>query len=292
VVTCLKLKFTIPIYLHLDTSQMATDHGDRAQLNALIDRRFNDSCNDSGEDTETDKLALAKHRYWALNAFFYSTAAFDMAWEELRHDKDNLLAIQDRVGHFGYDNEGKVPAFSAETIYRVMDSFVGKWPKVPLPSSWGSGSPKGEIAYRFLDRLAWRLGSDTPSRKLPVIERMLEDARFADFRETLLTMRAEARDQLALQDFRAPSPADVCALLDHNEIASVEDLRALLAEQLAEMQVWLKGIDTDPLVTFYSDGKHVDENTGRNRVVDLIRGRMTALGLSVVIEHQMASGNR
>lgn len=105
-----------------------------------------------------------------------------------------------------------------------------------MPSSWGSGSPRGELAYRFLDRLAWRLGSDTPSRKLPVIERMLEDARFADFRETLLTMRAEARRQLALQDFRAPSSADVCTLLDHNEIASVEDLRALLVEQINEME--------------------------------------------------------
>ncbi|WP_292598739.1 hypothetical protein [Mesorhizobium sp.] len=272
--------------------QMAADHGDRSQLNALIDRRFNDPFNDSGEDTEADKLARARHRCWALNAFFYSTPAFELAWEELRQNKDNLLAIQDRVGLFGYDNEGTVPALSAETIYRVVDSFVGKWPKVPLPSSSGSGSPKGEVAYRFLHRLPWRLASDTPSQKLPVIERMLEDARFTDFRETLLTLRAEARRQLALQDFRAPSPADVCALLDHNEIASVEDLRALLVEQLAEMQVWLMGVETDPLVTFYSDGKHVDENTGRNRVVDFLRGRMTALGLSVVIEHHMASGNR
>ncbi len=105
-------------------------------------------------------------------------------------------------------------------------------------------------------------------------------------------MRAEARRQLALQDFRAPSPADACALLDHNEIATVEDLRALIVEQLAEMQVWLKGVETDPLVTFYSDGKHVDENRGRNRVVDFLRGRMTALGLSGVIEHHMASNNR
>lgn len=272
--------------------EMAAEHGDRAQLDALIDRRFNDPVKDSGEDTAADKLARARHRFWALNAFFYSTPAFEPAWQELRQDKNNLLAIQDRVGILSYDAEGKVPALSAEAIYRIMDGFVGQWPKVHLPSVSGTGSPKNEVAYRFLDRLPWRLGRETPSRKLPVIERMLLDARFADFRPTLLTLRAEARRQLALQDFRAPSPTDVCALLDHNEIASVEDLRALLVEQLAEMQVWLKGIETDPLVTFYSAGKHVDENTGRNRVVDFLRGRMTALGLSVVIEHHMASSNR
>ena len=272
--------------------QMAADHGDRAQLSALIDRRFNDPCNDGGEDTEADKLARARHRYWALNAFFYNTAAFDRAWEELRHDKDTLLAIRDRVDVFGDDREQKVPTFSTEKIYRVMDSFVGKWPKVPLPSMWGSGSPRSELAYRFLHDLAWRLGSNTPSRKLPVIERMLEDERFADYQTTLIALRAEARHQLALQDFKVPSPADVCALLDHNDIASVEDLRALLIEQLAAIQVWLKGTETDPLKTFYSDGKHVDENTGRNRVVDFLSWRMTPFGLSVEIERHMAAGNR
>lgn len=73
-----------------------------------------------------------------------------------------------------------------------------------------------------------------------MIERMLETARFADFRERLLTLR-DARRQLALQDFRAPSPADVCALL---------------FEQLAEMQVWLMGVETDQLVT---DGLGTDD---------------------------------
>lgn len=58
------------------------------------------------------------------------------------------------------------------------------------------------------------------------------------------------------------------------------------------LRLSISDIETDPLVTFYDDGEHADENTGRNRVVDFLRGRMTVLGLSVVIEHHMASGNR
>ena len=80
-------------------------------------------------------------------------------------------------------------------------------------------------------------------------------------------------------------------LLDENEVASVEDLRALEVEGLGELQKWLDKSETDPLDAFYSGAKRVDENTARNRIVDRLQGRMTALGLSVAIERHMAGGN-
>jgi hypothetical protein len=105
-------------------------------------------------------------------------------------------------------------------------------------------------------------------------------------------LRVEANRQLALQDFRAPHPSEINRLLDENEVASVEDLRALMVEELGAVQKWLDGSETDPLDTFYPGGKRVDENTARNRIVDRLHGRMTALGLSVVIERHMSGGNR
>jgi hypothetical protein len=65
-----------------------------------------------------------------------------------------------------------------------------------------------------------------------------------------------------------------------------------MVEELGEAQKWLDGSETDPLDAFYSGGKRVDENTARNRIVDRLQGRMTALGLSVVIERHMSGGNR
>lgn len=273
--------------------KMASEFGERTQLNKLIDRRFQDPSVSLSEDTDSAKDEDARHRYWAMNAFLYGTEAGSKAWEELQQDENNIFAIEDRIGLiFGPDNEGAVPSLSAQTIFLILDSFVGRWPRVPLSDNFGTDSPKDERAYRFLDRLVWRIADDTPSRKLPVIERMLQSTNFADFQDSLLTMQAEARRQLALQDFRPPSPYVVCAYLDSSEIASVEDLRALLLEQLAEIQADLKGLETNPIAMFYSGGKRVDENTGRDRIVDLLRPRMRALGFSVVIEHHMAHGNR
>jgi len=116
--------------------------------------------------------------------------------------------------------------------------------------------------------------------------------RFADYREPALTLRSEAARDLALQDFRAPHPKEITRMLDDREIASVEDLRAMMVEELGEVQKWIDGFETNPIDSFYSGGKRVDENTARNRIVDQLNGRMKALGLSVVIERYMADDKR
>ena len=102
------------------------------------------------------------------------------------------------------------------------------------------------------------------------MERVIGEPRLADFRNVALTLRADAKRQIALQDFRAPHPEEINRLLDKNEVATVEDLRALLVEELGEVQKWLHGSETDLLDTFYTDGKRVDENTARNRIVDRV----------------------
>jgi hypothetical protein len=136
------------------------------------------------------------------------------------------------------------------------------------------------------------VNDDSPIHRILVLDRMISDERFADFRDVALTLKAEANRTIALQDFRAPSPSQINRLLDKNEVASVEDLRAFMVEELDELQKWLNGSETDPLDAFYSAGRRVDENAARNRIVDQLQGRMKALGLSVTIERHMAGGNR
>jgi len=81
-------------------------------------------------------------------------------------------------------------------------------------------------------------------------------------------------------------------LLDATGIASVEDLRAFVVEELEALETWLRSAETNPLATYYPGGKHVDENTARNRVVDILSLRMTAMNMPIIIEHQMSDSNR
>ncbi len=271
---------------------IAAKHGNRAELIALIAKRIADPFVENREALGVENQSRARRIFWQLNAFLYNTPGGAAAWEELKRDPQTIFALEGRMGSFAeHSNFDKAP-ITAEIIFKILDAYVDVWPKVYLPSSFGSGDPLEEIAYRFLCDLIWKVHEDTPANRIVMLDRIIDDPRFKDFRATALSLRAEAGRKLALQEFRAPSPTDINALLDRGDVASVEDLRALMVAQLGELQKWLVGAETNPLDSFYDGGKRLDENTARNRIVDQLQASMKALGLSVNIERYMAGGNR
>ena len=54
----------------------------------------------------------------------------------------------------------------------------------------------------------------------------------------------------------------------------------------------MKGAATNPVDVFYSGDERVDENTARNRIVEMLEARLNAMHLGVVIEHQMSDATR
>jgi hypothetical protein len=184
------------------------------------------------------------------------------------------------------------PQLNAEQVYRILDAFAGAWPKVDLPNTWGTGDPEDERAYRFLSDAIFLIGGDDPSNSIPVFDRILSDARFSDFHNGIKSLKATAVRQFALSGFQTPRPSDISKLLDQSKIASVEDMRAVLIELLDEIQARLKGAATNPVDVFYSGEKRVDENTARNRIVEMLEARLNAMHLGVVIEHQMSDAAR
>lgn len=270
---------------------MASKYGDKKNLLALITRRLGDPVIDSGLNTDADKWARRRKTFWQLNAFFYQALGWEDAWKELKTDPRTVLAISERLGRFLRDDEER-PRITAGQVFEILDAFVTVWPKVPLPNSFGTGDPDDETAYRFLLDCIWLVNDDKPEQRVPVLDKVIANAKFADFREFALTLKAEATREIARQDVRAPSPSEITRFLDDHQIATVEDLRALMVEELGELQKWLKGAETNPVEAYYACGMRVDENTARNRIVERLQGRMSALGLSVVIERHMAGGNR
>lgn len=231
-----------------------------------------------------------RRNYWLMNCFFHDND--DRVWNILQADKNTLLRIAARSDIFTDNDEMKALSLSADKYYKILDAFVEEWTKVELPSIYGTGDPPDEAAYRFMREIPWRIGRDQPKKALVVLDKLLGDTRFTDYRNDLLTVRAEVVRKEAHRDYRAPSPAEVSALLEKRSVASVEDMRAFIVETLTEIESQIRQAETDTLNTFYSNGKHVDENTARNRLVEALRGYMTANRLSVVIEHHLAQGKR
>jgi hypothetical protein len=264
---------------------IAVTHSDPSQLRALIEAR----CNDAIVDTEQ---GIRRRQFWLLRHFFFILPTSVPLWAEFSSEPKSILQIEHYAGRLSRHDAVGWPRLKAEQIYRALDAFVDVWPKVHLPSSWGSGDPPEETAYRFLSEIIFTAGQDAPSDSIPIFDRLLADDRFAEFHSSIKSLRAEATRQRALAGFTPPSPSNVCTFVDDDGIASVEDMRALLIEMLDAFQKELKGGATNRVDVFYSGSKRVNENTGRNRVVEALQDRFHSLNLGVTVEHQMIDETR
>jgi hypothetical protein len=270
---------------------LAASYAERSILVNLIGRRASEPLIVPEGDEKQEALALSRKKFWQLASFLYQAPSSYAAWQCLKTDPNTIFDLEYRLSPT-HVKDSNIPNFQASMIYQIFDAFVDVWKEVPLPNSSGPSSPKEERAYRFLHDVIWRIKDDVTEHRVPVLEKMLADPRFQSFSDSLLTLRAETFRETALKNFRAPAPLEINGLLDKNQVATVEDLRALMVEELVELQKWLKGSETDPLDAFYSGGKRVDENTARNRIVDRLQGQIAAKGLSVNIERHMVGGTR
>ena len=126
-----------------------------------------------------------------LRHFFFIAPLDEALWAEFSADPRAIFEIEDRSGRFPRVETEKWPMLTAEKVYRVLDAFFGAWPQVNLPSSWGSGDPDDERAYRFLRDVVYRIGNDDPPVAIPFLDRVCADRRFNDYEDQIKSLRAE-----------------------------------------------------------------------------------------------------
>ena len=274
---------------------LAAEFSPHDRLRAIIDAQLN--LGPAPEDEQELEEYCKRRNFWWLRKFFFFEECDQSMVDWLEEDRDHALAIHSITGRFSREENRGWPELNAEKIKLVLQTYVDKWPKVHLPSSYGTGDPPEETAYRFLTDIVWRIGKDVCEKAIEVVDELAADPRFDEFSVALKTLRSEALRKIALRDFAPPLPKEVAEMLDNQKIATVEDLRALLIELLEETQAWLNGAETDPLEQFYTSPKegkkkHVDENTATKRIVERLQLQCKALGIAMTIEHHFHKGKR
>lgn len=268
---------------------LAAEHGERASLNALISSRC-DAIQSEPDTGPQERNSSAT--FWLLRAFFFLPNPPTSIWTYLRSDPSVILSIEHYAGRTSRDDYRGWPTLSANKVFCILDIFIDAWPKVYLPSSWGTHSPDGERAYRFLTEVIYTIGRDEPQNAIDAFNRILADPRFAEFHAEAKSLKAAALRKRTLRAFEPPSAAAVNELLTYNRVASVEDLRTVLIHDFSDYQKWLRYAETNPLSVFHPGGRRLDENGCRNRIVDHLQAQMRARNLSVVIEQHFADSNR
>ena len=281
----------MPITALSDLFDIWVQFGDWEKLTSLIEKRCNEIYKNWPYGPPSKSLNQLRD-FWYIRSFFFVKTNNDFVWEELREFDKTIFLIRSFDGPFSSDRKEGRPRLDGPRIYKVLDAFIEKWPKVDLPNHWGTDSPVGEKAYRYIDRLVAGLENLAPEQSMTILSALLSDNRFQDFHNFIKHMKANVERHVALKEFDAPSPNLIEGLLNENRVATVEGLRALLIEELERLQNNLREGVTDPIDVFYYKQDRVDENTARNRIIEFLNPRVVPLDISLTPEDHMASAKR
>ena len=270
---------------------VCVQHSDRNQLVALINLRCSDILSKWPEPTD-DEILESRRKFWFIRQFCFAESGYDDVWRWLKADKNTIFSLNELSGATSHNDVAGWPKLSAIKVGLILEAFVDQWPKVNLPNSWGTGSPEGETAYRFLTEIIWEIGKDDRGNSLQVLEGLLADHRFMDFHVTLRSLRATARRKEGLRNFEAPTPSEITELLDGGQVVTVEGLRALILAELSVMQEVIRGGEFNTLEVFYDGGKRLNENRATTRIADRLQLQLKSLNMSVAIEHYMKNAKR
>ena len=276
----------LPIQTLEPLFDMAASFGDRDALLVLV----RDRCIAIDEGVLPHKQLEEQRQFWFMRDFWFGDDINLEVWAYLARNPDLVFWLE-RLRDRGRDGEGIWSTLSATKIERIQLAYRPHWPVVPLPSSWGTGSPRGETAYRYLRDSVWQIGRDEPNVALPIIERLLTHDIMAPSYNDLRSIRAELRRKSAMANMR-PGPTAVASFIDAGLPASVEQMRALVMELFQELQQDVQAGHTRFRDQFYDGGARLDEGGGMARVTAWLRHRLERLDIHDVVEHQLEKRNR
>ncbi|GFM55804.1 hypothetical protein PSCICF_19820 [Pseudomonas cichorii] len=271
--------------------EIAAQFGDRGDLQKIIAERCENIMSDWPTPTD-DEYIERKRIFWLVRAFYFIKDTCGTYWGWLKSDRNTVFSLNVRSGRFNHGENSYWPILTANKVEAVLDAFIDKWPKVYLPSHWGTGSPSEEVAYRFLTDIVWLIHSDDASEAILVLNRLLGDARFIDIHNDLKSLLATKVRQQSLRDFEPPSPQEVIELLDRDTVVNVEGLRKLILQELQDFQKAIDGGEFNPVDRFYNGSKRLGEVKATEIIAERLSLRLEPQGIVITSEHQMKSENR
>ncbi|WP_121775007.1 NACHT domain-containing protein [Acinetobacter bereziniae] len=281
---------------------LSAEFCDKNKLKKLIVLRceeLNEKITTSTADIENIK---SKVMFWFIRAFFFlDEIEIESYWHHLKLQEKIIFILNDRTERIYHGEHSFWPELTPTKIWWILDEFIDQWPKVDLPDSSSTGDTLNEKAYSFLSNLIWNFTKHISDTTLSIVNNLISDSRFETMRLSLKSIRSTLIRNLALVNFKAPSPDDIVSFLNNDGVITVEGLRVLILEELEFYQNDLRGGDTTSPSLFYhkqyngstiTEYIHLNEVDATKIVADRLKLRLSSKGIIVTLEHQMQHANR
>jgi hypothetical protein len=185
---------------------------------------------------------------------------------------------------------GMLPLKVAQAEW-IIAEFREHWRYTTLVgSSWGDTNDHD--ATDFLRALISRLANETSVEASEALQRLVAGPNDS-YSALIRHMAAEQRQKRAEEAFSALAPSGLVVLLDDGPPGNIDDLKALVLEEMQVVQSKLLGDDLDSVADFWSDvGIPRDENRCRDRVAAMIGPELTRYDIQRLTEADMPMTKR
>ena len=201
---------------------------------------------------------------------------------------DFIWFLRDRVQ---FEKRGGMVPLTVAQAEWIVAEFRGQWPDATL-AGVGTGNTNDYDAADFLRGLMNRIASDAGLEAGEAMTRLVAGP-VDSYTELMRHMAAEQRQKRAEENFTALAPASLAGLLDDGPPGNIEDLKALVLEEMAVIQRKLIGDDLDSIADFWTDdGIPRGENRCRDRLAAMIGPELARYGIDRITEADMPQTNR
>ncbi|MGK3125924.1 hypothetical protein ACCY16_17525 [Candidatus Pantoea formicae] len=270
---------------------IACQENELVALTEIVSRRCAVIQSEWPEKTDNDDREEIR-LFWLIRAFYLLSDCPAEYWEWIIACKANLSRLEALSGRWQRTEKDNWVSLTPAMIGAILEGFTEQW---FYPDSF-VGPVKEDSAdtdaKRFLHDIVYSFSATEPAVAIPVVRKLINDSRmlpfFADLKSVLATLE---RDKM-LRNYSPPSPIDIAAMLDKDEVVTVEGLRETVLFQLEEYQRHVRNSEYNALTRFYPGGVHIGEEPSTEIITEWLSISLLPCGISVVKEHEVNNEKR
>ncbi len=158
--------------------------------------------------------------------------------------------------------------------YAFIVNVLGiKWPDLERPTGVTSGDTNAWDASRFIHNVIFAIASRPDPEATEVLKRLTSGPAYT-YHNVAREALAQQRQVRLDREYASPTIADLRSVMTQGPPESIDDMRVYIVDLLNDIQSRIRGSSTDTWETFWAGDAPHNENYCRNRLIDLMSGRL------------------
>lgn len=242
------------------------------------------------DDSTLEELRL----FWLIRAFYFLPDCPPEYWQWIVADKGNLARLKSLSGRLNHGEGDSWASLTPPMIKDILEGFIGYLYPADQPAHSEAYEEDTECVdeRRFLYDSIYAFGATDPAVAVPVIRDLIKDCRMWPLVPELKNMLATLERESMLRDYAPPTPIDITAMLNRDEVITVEGLRETILTSLEEYQRHVQHSEFNSLKRFYPGGARLGEEDSTEIITEWLNTRLQPQSISVIKEHEVNDEKR